>query len=256
MDIHMDASVAAGYKSASQIARLVSEDWVGRNLYCPRCGADRVEHLKNNRPVADFQCPFCGNIFESKASSRPLGMRVNDGEYDTMITRIHEETNPDFLFMQYDRETWEVQEFLIVPKYYFHDSLIEKRPPLPETARRSGWVGCHILLGHVPESGRISFIRKGELVDRKAVERRYQETAFMAKMALRQRGWLLHVMQCLDDIKGEEFSLADVYAFAERLSALHPENRHIEAKIRQQLQVLRDKGVLEFVGRGHYRKRM
>lgn len=50
-----------------------------------------------------------------------------------------------------------------------------------------------------------------------------------------------------------EFTLAEVYAFADTLRRLHPQNRHVEEKIRQQLQRLRDLGFLEFVGRGNYR---
>jgi type II restriction enzyme len=34
---------------------------------------------------------------------------------------------------------------------------------------------------------------------------------------------------------------------------LHPLNRNIRPKIRQQLQVMRDHGVLEFLGQGRYR---
>jgi type II restriction enzyme len=37
-----------------------------------------------------------------------------------------------------------------------------------------------------------------------------------------------------------EFTLQDVYAFAAQLQTLHPDNRHVRDKIRQQLQVLRD----------------
>lgn len=256
MDIYMDVTTSAKYKSVSQIARVVSEDWIGKNLYCPRCGCVSVEHLKNNLPAADFQCPDCGNIFESKASSRPFGTRVMDGEYNTLIQRIHEDTNPDFLFMQYDRAVWEVRELLIVPKYYFHDSLLEKRAPLSKTARRAGWVGCNILLSQIPVSGRIPIISLSAVIDKDVVVRRYRETSFMAKMQVQQRGWLIHMMQCLDEIKTQEFSLSDVYNFTERLRRLHPENHHIEAKIRQQLQILRDKGILEFMGRGRYRKQV
>ena len=50
----------------------------------------------------------------------------------------------------------------------------------------------------------------------------------------------------------DEFSLAEVYASARELARLHPSNRHIEDKIRQQLQRLRDMGFLEFQGRGRY----
>ena len=45
-----------------------------------------------------------------------------------------------------------------------------------------------------------------------------------------------------------------MYAFASNLQLKHPENKHVKDKIRQQLQVLRDKGMIEFVSRGHYRK--
>ena len=51
----------------------------------------------------------------------------------------------------------------------------------------------------------------------------------------------------------EEFTLAQVYARGEELQRLHPQNRYVEAKIRQQLQRLRDLGFVEFVGRGEYR---
>ncbi len=50
-----------------------------------------------------------------------------------------------------------------------------------------------------------------------------------------------------------EFTLQDVYAFAAHLQKLHPANRHVLDKIRQQLQVLRDLGLVEFLGRGRYR---
>jgi type II restriction enzyme len=50
-----------------------------------------------------------------------------------------------------------------------------------------------------------------------------------------------------------EFTLADVYAHANALAKLHPKNAHIRDKIRQQLQVLRDLGLLEFLTPGSYR---
>jgi hypothetical protein len=41
------------------------------------------------------------------------------------------------------------------------------------------------------------------------------------------------------------------------LQAKHPENHNIKVKTQsgQQLQFLRDKGAIEFLGRGHYRMR-
>jgi type II restriction enzyme len=62
-------------------------------------------------------------------------------------------------------------------------------------------------------------------------------------------------MKCVEAIGRHEFELGEVYAFETHLGALYPENRHVRQKIRQQLQVLRDHGYLEFVSRGHYRLR-
>jgi len=44
-----------------------------------------------------------------------------------------------------------------------------------------------------------------------------------------------------------------VYSFEEYLSRLHPENKHIKDKIRQQLQTLRNKNYLDFISKGLYR---
>jgi hypothetical protein len=52
-----------------------------------------------------------------------------------------------------------------------------------------------------------------------------------------------------------EFSLPEVYAIAEPLRKAFPNNNHVDAKIRQSLQILRDRGEIEFEGRGRYRKR-
>ena len=60
-------------------------------------------------------------------------------------------------------------------------------------------------------------------------------------------------MNCIDVLNKNEFTLADIYAFEGDLKVIHPENQNIKPKIRQQLQFLRDKGYLEFIGEGVYR---
>jgi type II restriction enzyme len=67
-------------------------------------------------------------------------------------------------------------------------------------------------------------------------------------------GWKRDVFQCLTQIQGKEFSLDDVYSFEARLRVRHPGNLHVRDKIRQQLQYLRDLGVVEFLGNGRYRR--
>ena len=53
--------------------------------------------------------------------------------------------------------------------------------------------------------------------------------------------------------KGGIFTNDDVYAYERELEKLHPDNRHIRDKIRQQLQVLRDTGFLTQPERGVWR---
>jgi hypothetical protein len=50
------------------------------------------------------------------------------------------------------------------------------------------------------------------------------------------------------------FHLADILQHADELAAEYPANRFVDAKIRQSLQVLRDQGVLRFLGAGRYER--
>ena len=68
------------------------------------------------------------------------------------------------------------------------------------------------------------------------------------------REWLMDVLACINKIPQNEFSLDEIYAFEDELQNEHPNNHHIRAKIRQQLQVLRDEGCLAFLGDGKYKK--
>lgn len=68
-------------------------------------------------------------------------------------------------------------------------------------------------------------------------------------------GWKKDIFNYLLNIKEDIFNLDEVYKFEQRLFKLHPENRNIRPKIRQQLQILRDLGLLEFITKkGAYRK--
>jgi hypothetical protein len=51
-----------------------------------------------------------------------------------------------------------------------------------------------------------------------------------------------------------EFTLADVLKQRELFERCFPNNRFIDAKIRQSLQVLRDQGMLKFMSPGHYQR--
>jgi type II restriction enzyme len=55
---------AAVFESASQNARVWTEQWVGARLFCPNCGAASLSHYPANRAVADFHCAACREQFE------------------------------------------------------------------------------------------------------------------------------------------------------------------------------------------------
>ena len=65
---------------------------------------------------------------------------------------------------------------------------------------------------------------------------------------------MIDVLNCLNKIQTRDFSLSDVYDFVEELQLKHINNNNVKAKIRQQLQILRDRGFIEFLGNGIYRK--
>ena len=67
-------------------------------------------------------------------------------------------------------------------------------------------------------------------------------------------GWKSDVFNCLSNLQKQNFTISEAYSFETHLKSKHPLNNNIRDKIRQQLQVLRDLGLVEFLGSGHYRK--
>lgn len=256
MKLSLNAASAAGYSSTPQRARVVTERWVSEQAFCPNCGAASVEKYPNNTPAADFYCSACREDYELKSSRTSFGVKVVDGAYRTMIQRLQSATNPNLFLLSYNQQRLDVSDFLVIPKYFFVPDIIERRKPLASTARRAGWVGCNIDLRSIPESGKIFLVRSGQPRPKAEVLAAWQKVLFLGNATdLAAKSWTVDVMNCIDRIGNEQFVLSDVYAFESELGVKYPNNRHIKAKIRQQLQVLRDAGYLEFTGQGHYRRR-
>ncbi len=253
MNLSFDLRLATEYKSQSQKIRILTEHWVGENVFCPACGSP-LHKFENNRPVADFYCPACGQQYELKSKADKFGHKISDGAYKTMIRRITSNDNPNFLFLSYSKEIMMVKNLLVIPRFFIVPSVIEKRKPLAPTARRAGWVGCNILIERIPELGRIFIVKDSKSLPRDEVLKQWQNIAFMQRKDLNTRGWLIDVMNCVYRIPGNTFTLTQVYECEHWLESLHPENHNVKAKIRQQLQIMRDKGLVEFVSRGRYRK--
>jgi type II restriction enzyme len=242
------------YKSPAQQARVLTESWVGSRIFCPSCGRDSLNRHANNTPVGDFFCSGCNEQFELKAKRSAFGIKIVDGEYHTMVRRLQSNQVPSLFGLRYDREHGRVRDLFVIPSQFFVPSIIECRKPLALTARRAGWIGCNILINKVPLSGRVSIVSNGVVLAKPDVLKAWRRTLFLrAQPQFEKRGWTLDVMKCIERLGKPEFQLSDVYAEEATLAQRYPENRHIQAKIRQQLQVLRDAGYLEFLGCGRYR---
>jgi len=248
----MPAHLAEGYKSLPQRARLVTEAWVAENMYCPACDRDVLERLPTNVKVADFRCDSCDEKYQLKSQSRPLRGRVLDSAYGPMEQAIRTGKAPSFLLLHYIGLTWQVANLLAIPGHFVTESAIQERPPLAPTARRAGWVGCNILLDRLPQDGRIPVIAFGDVLPKEDVRKSWKRFTFLRGKTAQSRGWTADVMACVRTFGKRVFTLEEVYGFERDLQALHRDNRHVRDKIRQQLQVLRDHGVLKFTKRGSY----
>ncbi|MBI1754730.1 restriction endonuclease [Candidatus Azambacteria bacterium] len=215
-----------------------------------------IDKSPNNQPVADFYCLNCREEYELKSKQNTIGTKIVDGAHRTMLERLTSSNNPNFFLLNYDPSNLEVINFLVIPKHFFVPEIIEKRKPLSTMAQRAGWIGCNILLRSIPQTGKIFFIKNKQVEPKKKVLAEWQKTLFLREeKEISARGWLLDVMRCVDKLERKEFKLDDIYTFEKELNQLHPDNKHIKDKVRQQLQVLRDKGYLDFVERGTYQLR-
>ena len=246
MNVLLDSKLGNPYTSQSQKIRVITESWVKQEIYCPSCGGD-VSQYTNNKPVADFYCTRCTEDFELKSKKGKTPKKIPAGAYSKMIERVQSSTNPNFFLMGY-KESWNVEDFFVVPKHFFVPEIIEKRKALSQTAKRAGWVGSNILFSKIPNAGHIFYVQQGIVVPKKQVLGKWQKTAFLKEVGRPEsRGWILDIMNCIDELGLREFTLGDIYAFEPVLKTLYPQNNNIKEKIRQQLQILRDRNYLKYL---------
>ncbi|NJC40127.1 type II restriction enzyme [Brevundimonas alba] len=249
------AEPSAAYTSATQQARHLTEGWMAEHGFCPACPADRLPPLPNNTRVGDFRCAACGEEYELKSGQGAVAGVLPAGAWGAMKQRLAAANNPSLFVMGYDRVAHRVSELIVVPRHFFTGAIIRPRAPLGPDARRAGWQGCTIRLKDVPAAGRIPLIQHGAPRPQAEVRAAWTATLFLRETRPEARGWLLAVMGAVEAVGREAFTLDEVYAHEARLAALYPGNNNVRPKIRQQLQVLRDRGWLAFGDkRGTYRR--
>lgn len=177
----MQKNIVTEYKSNSQKARIMTETWVGENIFCLNCW-NKIFHYENNKPVADFYCKNCNEDYELK-SWKNLGKKIVDGAYFTMIERLNSVKNPNLFFLNYDEKLC-IKNFVIIPKHFFIPEIIEKRKPLPESTKRAGWIWCNILFSEIPESWKIFYIKNWEIQKKKRFLKIGKKLYFWEKIKL------------------------------------------------------------------------
>jgi type II restriction enzyme len=253
MNLHLPSTGLDNYKSASQRARVATESWGTTNLYCPACISRHIHPAPHNTAAIDYLCRECQSPFQLKSQGRKLGRKIVDSAYSKMKQAIVEDRTPNLYVMHYDSLEWTVKTVILIPRFAFALSALECRKPLAPTARRAGWVGCNILLYRIPMDAQIQIVQDGQIRSTTDVRSDYNRIRPLQKLDMEMRGWTLDVLRTVRSLNTSQFSLAEVYAHSNSLAQLHPNNRHVRDKIRQQLQVLRDLGFVDFLGGGNYR---
>jgi type II restriction enzyme len=171
-----------------------------------------------------------------------------------MVKAVQSDEAPSFYFMQYDLATWRVRNLLLVPHFAFPLSAIIRRNPTTPKGRGKPWIGCNFALNRIHSDARISVVSEEAITSATEVRERFSLVRKQVEgLTVKQRGWRLDVLRVIQSLGKNEFSTSDAYAFERELEQLHPGNRNIKAKIRQQLQELRDRNLLLHVGRNCWR---
>ena len=253
METNLDFRLAERYRSAAQRARVVTEHWAATNMYCLACPSPTIEATRAGSQAVDFLCPQCEQPYQLKSCNRAFGTRIVDGAYGAMLGAIRAGSTPHLLLLQYSLPDAIIPNLHFIPRFALTESCLQERPPLRQSARRKGWIGCNIVLGNIPQDTRIAIIINRQVVPPSRTRAEYRRALPLANVGANQRGWALDVLTVVRELRREHFSLSDIYARESHLAALHPNNHHIQPKIRQQLQILRDLGFIEFISPGQYR---
>lgn len=254
MDLRLPFHLARGYKSGAQRARVVSEAWTAANLYCCNCASDSLERQTDNTHVIDFLCPECQERYQLKSQRRPFGASFAGSDYRRMMEAVQSGNTPHFQLLHYLLPDELVQNLTVIPRFAISPSAIRRRNPLRASARRAAWVGYVFDLRGIPDSAKIALVREGEAVDPNRVREQFAKIARIESIRPEQRGWTLDVLRCVEALPHVVFTNDEVYAYESELAKLYPANRHIQPKIRQQLQVLRDRGFLKSVKPGTWQR--
>ena len=251
MTLDLDAELRHSYTNRTQQIRRMSEDWVARNGYCLNCDSESLTPTTANTRTRDFICESCSHAYELKSKRGIFTKSVLDGAYSAMVGTIRTRKTPTFLLLEYT-SSWSILRLRAIHHSLITEQAIVARKPLSESARRAGWIGCNIILPAIAIQGQIPLVIDGALCSRTSSREAFARLEALSSLRVAARTWAATILRLTDTFAGARSSLEQMYEFEPELQRLFPNNRNIRPKIRQQLQFLRDAGLLRFCGGGFY----
>ena len=95
----MTGELADAYHSGAHRARVVTEAWGEKNLFCPNCSSANLARLRNNTKTIDYSCPVCGFKYQLKGQKSRIGSSITDGAYGAMMEAVQNDEAPSYYFM-------------------------------------------------------------------------------------------------------------------------------------------------------------
>ena len=77
--LQLPVHLASGYKSSSQIARVITEPWAADNLFCLNCGG-KLDECATNTKTTDLICVICGEGYQLKSQKTKFGNYILGAE--------------------------------------------------------------------------------------------------------------------------------------------------------------------------------
>ena len=251
MNLQLDLILAKQYENSSQKMRKVTESWITQNMLCPYCGKSYLIKAAANHQNADFTCPTCLEAYTLKCKNSPIHDKLQIGAYQPMMQSIASLDNPNFLFLEYDAKELRIQNLFMVPRYFFCIDTIEKRQPLSSPTRRQAWVGCNILLNRIPSEGHIYIVENEMEYTMQEVLEKRRQTNFMCSYKPRAREWIIDILNLIQE---KEFTVEEICSYAPIMEIRYAGITDAQVRIRKVLRILRDNGIIIFVGKGIYRR--
>jgi type II restriction enzyme len=156
------------------------------------------------------------------------------------------------LFLLQRNTFWRVEALTVIHPLFLTPPVIEKRAALGPNAVRAGWIGCNIRLDRIGPDGEVMIINQSREIARTAARKQFRRFLPLSNLRPSDRGWTVLTLSVIRDLSKRAFEIRDLYDREQFFKTCYPNNNNIKAKIRQQLQVLRDLGVIRFDGHGMY----